>query len=243
MGETVYHHSSIDGTVSPVEITAKNYGTYSVPCDACAQTRIDRHRQKYQDFSELTDEERGYRLSKIVTNGRQDTTLMVQACREMVAKKTSMLTIWGSSGNAKSLALIATVNEFLDMGIPAMYIPSYDLLNWIQDGINERGDVKNESAYARLERCKGIVVLAIDELQGIKISDWRLEQLRNIIDRRWRDGIDGKTATLFAMNEDPENLEPRIYSRLKDGRNRADGKSPILLNDDVDMRPLLRRKS
>jgi DNA replication protein DnaC len=227
-----------------VEITANNRLMYTVDCADCVSQRLDKNREKFQGVSALTSDERAYRLGTIVTAGRSDTAAMIEACLEMVRGNAFMLTFWGSSGNAKSLALIATVNEFLDRGIPAIYLPSYDMLNWIQDAFSNNGqDIKNQSAYARLEMCKGVCVLAVDELQGIKVTDWRLEQLRNLIDRRWRDGIDGSKHTLFAMNEDPENLEPRIYSRLSDGRNRANGKPAILLNDDRDMRPLLRRKA
>lgn len=221
--------------------TVKESRQFSVPCEDCAKARVERMRDEFQEISSLTSQEKQYRLDKILTSGRKDTTEMVNACLQMVKGQASMLTIWGSSGNAKTVALIATVNEFLDRGIPALYLPSYDMLNWIQDAFNQHGDVKNESAYARLERCKGVRMLAVDELQGIKITDWRLEQLRNLIDRRWRDGLDGNSWTLFAMNEDPGGLEPRIYSRMSDGRNRIDG-NPILLNEDKDMRPLMRKK-
>lgn len=240
IGETITHRS-YDGTVSHIIIDATTASMFTIPCDTCARLRIERERIKFQDISELTSDERAYRFGSIVINGRENTAAMVAACREMVGRKASMLTFWGSSGNAKSVALIATVNEFLDKGVPALYMPSYDMLNWIQDAFSNHGqDIKSESAYARLEMCKGICVLAVDELQGVKVTDWRLEQLRNLIDRRWRDGLDGEKFTLFAMNESPDNLEPRIYSRLKDGRNRVNG-SAILLNDDSDMRPLLRR--
>ncbi len=116
-----------------------------------------------------------------------------------------------------------------------LYLPAYDLLNWIQQAFDE-----DESAVERLERVKKVQFLAIDELQAVRDSDWRAEQIRNIIDRRWRDGLDGRAWTLVAMNEDPENLEPRILSRLRDGRNRQNG-LPILHNADSDMRALLRR--
>jgi DNA replication protein DnaC len=214
----------------------------SVPCDNCLKLRISKQAAELQDVSELSDDEKSYRLDSIVTKQRADTAAMVNACREMLAGNASMLTIWGTSGNAKSAALIATVNEFLDRGIPAMYVPSYDLLNWLQDAFHSNGEVKSESMYARLERVKSIRMLAVDEFQGIKITDWRLEQLRNIVDRRWRDGIDGKSFSIFAMNEDPASLEARVWSRLRDGRNALSGK-PVIVNNDADMRPLLRRKS
>lgn len=215
--------------------------SFSVPCEHCIRQRMDRQREELQAISELTDDEKRYRLATIVTKGRMDTQAMISACREMVEMKAFMLTIWGTNGNAKSAALIATVNEFLDRGIPAIYLPAYDLLNWLQEFYGN-GDVKSESMYARLERIKSVRMLAIDEFQAVKITDWRLEQLRNLIDRRWRDGLDGRSFTLLAMNEEPESLEPRIYSRLRDGRNRRDG-DPIIVNNDSDMRPLLRRKS
>lgn len=190
----------------------------------------------------LTDDEKRYRLRSIITEKRTDTRAMVNACQAMIEHKAFMLTIWGTNGNAKSAALIATVNEFLDLGIPAVYLPSYDLLNWLQDAFHSNGEIKSDSMYERLERIKAVRVLAVDEFQGIKVTDWRLEQLRNLVDRRWRDGLDGKSFTLFAMNENPASLEPRIWSRLCDGRNRLHGE-PVILNNDADMRPLLRRKA
>lgn len=215
--------------------------SFSEPCENCVQLRIDRQRADLQKVSELTDDEKNYRLDGIITQGRPNTMAMVQACREMIERDAFMLTIWGTNGNAKSAALIATVNEFLDRGIPAIYLPSYDLLNWLQDAFKSNGEIKSDSMYERLERIKNVRMLAVDEFQAVKITDWRLEQLRNLIDRRWRDGLNGQSFTLLAMNEDPASLEPRIYSRLRDGRNCISG-IPINLNEDSDMRPLLRRK-
>ena len=238
----VVEFRSYDGRVVTVPITEHNYRQFSRPCERCREIRIDKQRKELQAISKLTGEEMQYRLDSIITAGRADTRNMVEACRGMVEKKSFLLTIWGANGNAKSAALIATVNEFLDCGIPAIYLPSYDLLNWLQSAFHSNGEIKSESMYERLELVKGVRMLAVDEFQAIKITDWRLEQLRNLIDRRWRDGLDGRSYTLLAMNENPESLEPRIWSRLRDGRNCESGE-PIILNEDTDMRPLLRRKS
>lgn len=216
--------------------------SFSVPCEYCVQARKDHKREELQSVSMMTNTEKLLRLNDIVTKARADTPKMVDACRSMVRQDASMLTIWGTNGNAKSAALIATVNEFLDRGIPAIYLPSYDLLNWLQDTFRPNGEIKSESMYERLERIKSVRMLAVDEFQAVKITDWRLEQLRNLIDRRWRDGLDGRSFTMLAMNEDPASLESRIWSRLRDGRNCLSGE-PIILNEDADMRPLLRRKA
>lgn len=213
----------------------------NVPCEDCLPQRNARQREELQKVSGMTEPERHQRLNLIRVKDRPGTLEMVQACRDLLAGRASLITLWGSHGNAKSAVLAATVNEFLEKGVPAIYLPAYDLLNWIQDAIGRDQEVRSESTLERLERIKGVRMLAVDELQAVRVTDWRLEQIRNLIDRRWRDGLDGKSFTLLAMNENPETLEPRIYSRLLDGRNRAEG-CPVLHNTDPDMRPLMRRK-
>ncbi|HEY6073738.1 MAG TPA: ATP-binding protein [Anaerolineales bacterium] len=161
---------------------------------------------------------------------------MTAACHEVLDGRAGLVTLWGSSGNGKSAALIATLNEFLDRGYSGLYIPAYDLLNYLQDAFHS----DEESVQDRLEKFKKVDLLAIDELQAVSATGWRLEQIRNLIDFRWRKGLEGGVWTLVAMNEDPGELEPRIASRLRDGRNRLDG-PPVIHNRDADLRPLLER--
>ena len=81
-----------------------------------------------------------------------------------------------------------------------------------------------------------ISILAIDEFQGLKQTDWRVEQLEKIIDYRQRHGIDEKMGTLLAMNENPNQIPSnRIRSRITDGRN-SPLPSPIIVNNDPDIR-------
>lgn len=212
----------------------------NVFCETCLPQRIAKRRDEMQDASALTQAEKALRLDDILANPGSGTAKMVKACREMLDQRAFLLTFWGTNGNAKSAALIATVNEFLDRGKAAIYLPCWELLNWIQQAFNHNAEVKDESAYDRLERFKQVTVLAIDELQAVRITDWRLEQIRNLLDWRWRRGIDHVSYTLLAMNEDPGLLEPRLCSRLYDGRNRLRGDS-VIHNTDPDMRPLMRR--
>lgn len=211
----------------------------NVLCEACLPRQIARNREEMQTASMLTESEKALRLDGILARPGSGTEKMIQACREMLAGRANFLTFWGSHGNAKSAALIATVNEFLDHGTPALYIPAWELLNHVQQAFSSGAEIKDDSAFERLDHYRRVWVLAIDELQAIRVTDWRLEQIRNLIDWRWRRGIDGAAYTLLAMNEDPRLLEPRLISRLNDGRNRLDG-DPILHNTDPDMRPLMK---
>jgi hypothetical protein len=77
-------------------------------------------------------------------------------------------------------------------------------------------------------------VLAIDEMDKVKQTDWVNEFQTDVLDRRYRLGIDGKAGTILAMNKSPETLSDWIYSRLSDGRNK------IMQNRDGDIRRHLR---
>ena len=209
-------------------------------CKACAQRRLVEKRIELQCLSGLSPREAQIRFSDIDTQDRTDTQKMLLAFEKFVQDgATGMLTVHGTNGNGKSAALIATVNECLDLGYPALYIVARDLLNWIQDAFNQDRTTNEGSALDRLNRLKEIRVLAIDELQAVKMSDWRTEQLENIIDHRWRFGaFDTHLGTLFAMNEHPDRLESdRIRSRLMHG---SQVENTIIPNNDADMRPYLR---
>ncbi len=211
----------------------------NVDCEACLPERRARQREEMQSASCMTGEEKSLRLDHIAARAGSGTGRMVAACREMLDGRASLLTFWGGHGNAKTAVMIATVNEFLDRGRSALYTPAWDLLNWIQQAFNSGAEVRDDSAYERLDQFRRVPMLAVDELQAIRITDWRLEQIRNLLDWRYRRGLDGQCWTLLAMNENPAALEPRIYSRLGDGRNRLEG-HPILHNTDPDMRPLMK---
>lgn len=203
----------------------------SVPCEACLPQRIEMRRSEMQAASSLTEAGKSLRLAHIPTRPGSGAAQMVKACRGMLKGRASLLTFWGAGRGLRSAALIATVNEFLDRGLAALYLPARDLLTCIQQALHNGVEVGDDSALDRLERFKQVRVLAIDKLRAARITDWRLEQIRSLLDWRWRRGIAGACCTLLAMDEDPGLLEPRLCSRLYDGRNRLRG-DPVLHNSD-----------
>ncbi len=159
---------------------------------------------------------------------------MVAACREFIKSPTSILTIWGTSGNAKTVALMGTINELRKKQIESVYITAFDLVGFIREAFNSNGEVKTESAFTRLARFESVPVLAIDELDKVRPTEWVKEQYTDLIDRRYRGAMDGNLGTLFAMNSDPQSMDDHIYSRLKYGGNK------IIMNNDADMRPYMK---
>jgi DNA replication protein DnaC len=187
---------------------------------------------RLQRLSGLTDVERKLTLASIGTAGRPATAAMVQACADFLLSPFGSLTIHGTSGNAKTVALQACVNALVSVGVEAVYITAFDLIGYIRDAFNEKKEVKSESAYDRMVRFGTVSFLAIDELDKVKQTDWIIEQITDLIDRRYRLGQDGKAGTMIAMNGDPRDLPTWIYSRLSQG--------VIVENNDSDLRPHLR---
>jgi len=134
---------------------------------------------------------------------------------------TGFLTIWGTNGNGKSTALMAAVNEALELMIPSVYLTADELIDYLKAGIQDKQDVQS-----RFMLLVEVDVLAIDELSLVPRTDWNMNKLQRLIDQRYRAG----KGTLFAMDTDPEKyLERRAFSRLQTGI--------IVKNTDADMRP------
>lgn len=158
---------------------------------------------------------------------------MVSACKEFLAYPFQIVTIYGGPGNGKTMVLQAAVNQSVEAGRRAVYVTSFDLISYIRAAFNSQDKkVIDEDAYSRLRRFEEIEILAIDEFDKVRMTEWVQEQITDLIDRRYRLALEGQAGTLIAMNGDPANLPDWIYSRLRDGRNQ------IVNNTDNDVRRL-----
>ena len=75
-----------------------------------------------------------------------------------------------------------------------------------------------ESATRKLERFCELPLLAVDEIDAAKMSEWSEETRRRIFDARYRDAVAKRTHTVFAMNCAPKDLPGDLYDRIRDGR-------------------------
>jgi len=186
--------------------------------------------KRLQHLSGLTDSERMIRLDAIETDGRPGTRRMVEVCKNFTTNPYGIITLWGGSGNAKTMALQAVVNEFVSQNREAVYITAFDLISYIRSSFNREREVVDDNAYSRLLMFERVKMLAIDEFDKVRVTDWVQEQLTDLIDRRYRVALDGKSGTIVAMNDDPRGLPAWMYSRL--------AQNLIVHNDDNDMRPI-----
>jgi DNA replication protein DnaC len=188
-----------------------------------------------QAISGVTPSEQLITLDDIDCGAGPGTTAMVNAARKFLTDPRGILTLYGTSGNAKTTVLQAVVNAMVDRGVPSVYVTIFDVMGWLKEAFNQDRSVRNESAWERIKRLESIPFLAMDEFDKVSRTDWVIDQLTDLVDHRHRYGLDGIMGTVIAMNKPIENMPDWIASRLKDGRNVA------ILNNDTDMRPMMRR--
>jgi DNA replication protein DnaC len=199
-----------------------------IDCECTAPDRANR----LQAVSGLNEQERQVMLADIFEAG-PGTAEMLACARTFVALPAGIITVWGGSGNAKTLMLQGIVNETIRAGRVAVYITMLDLLDYIREAYSEKVDNRYASAWRRMEKFGNVDVLCIDEVDKVKLSDWTIERETALFDKRYRLGLARRVGTVLAMNESPARLPDWIYSRLRDGRNR------IIENRDPDLRGLM----
>jgi DNA replication protein DnaC len=193
------------------------------------------HVARLQELSRIMPGERNIRLTDINPDAGSDTRVMVEMAKEFLNEPIGIFTICGTTGNAKSTTLLAIVNEMVQARCMAVYVTAFDLFGYVRAAFDNGNNVLDESAYERLKKFERVEVLAIDEFDAVRQTDWVTEQIIDLVDTRHRLGLDGLAGTIIAMNKSVDDLPPRVSSRLKDGQNK------LCVNRDPDMRPMLQR--
>lgn len=194
-------------------------------------------------FSGLDQDDLKRRLCDIKKNGENDAVL--EAAREIALNPRGWLFIHGGPGNAKTEILIAVINEInaANQG-PAMFIKLSKLVNLMRNSYAER-EYQTKQMYAgndpenwqrlgyldRFEQLKNIKVLAIDEFDKVRTTDFGLEFIFDFMDERYRQAVHHQTLTIMASQTSPEALPDPLSSRINDGRFK------VICNEAGDTRP------
>ncbi len=127
-----------------------------------------------------------------------------------------MITLTGAPGVGKTYLLISAVNEARARGVPAIYTPLVDLLDYLRAAFAPDVELSFDRRWDLLVRAD---VLAIDEIDEFNSTPWAMERFLRLVDLRWR--AMGSTLTLFATNSPLESLPDKVESRLNDYRARV----------------------
>lgn len=182
-------------------------------------------------ISHLGERELKVTLSDISKN--DDNHEMLTAAKWMTADPWGWLYIWGGPGNAKTEVLIAIVNELNRRGQgPAMYTSLSTILDWMRQAY---GPLAKDDYLARFDKLRQIKVLAIDEMDKPRSTEWAEEFRFNFLDDRYRSALNGETITLFAGNTNPASFGDVLFDRIRDGRFK------IVFNGQSSARPHMQR--
>jgi DNA replication protein DnaC len=207
------------------------------PCPHCKAPELTRRLQDaVLPAGGLLPRERGITLENLTLRGEGSRQLMEET-RRMLERPFGMLTVWGGPGNGKTLALQVLVNAWLTREQSAVYLRLADLLEFLRAGYDPDSSLKLSARYQSLAT---VGLLAIDEFDKARITDWGREWLFTLMDDRYRFGRErgaDRRHTVLAMNDDPETLPVYLLSRLRFDLDGPDG-FRIVHNVDWDARPI-----
>lgn len=164
---------------------------------------------------------------------------MIDAAQQIIADRRGWLYIWGTYGNAKTIALTAIVNQLNENGHgPAMYTTLTAIIDWMRESFREQklkdsDPAANLGYIQRFDKLKAIKCLAIDEMDKARDTAFAEEFCFSFLDERYRQAYRGETITIFAGNSNPSLQPPAIYDRVRDGRfmiveNKAASGRPVM---------------
>jgi len=138
---------------------------------------------------------------------------MLTAAKAILDTGYGWLYIWGGPGNAKSEVLKAIVNQSNEVSRVAVYTTLGTIIDYIRQGY-----VANDY-LERLQKLLASPVLAVDEMDKIKNTEWVKEFRFKFLDARYSSALNKQTMTIFAGQSHPKMIfDTPIYDRFRDGR-------------------------
>lgn len=184
-----------------------------------------KHCKNYLATCRLTTAEQALTINSLV-NRPEDSAGYIVAMRflakEMLRDPFGFLSVVGVKGAGKSLISTALVATFARTGNEATYFTASEIAAKLTDWDGDSEEIPGAPS-AFVERLKRVKVLAIDEIDKIRWSQWVVRTLGDVIDYRHRNAA--THVTILTMNHGPAQwpTDPGVYiehvmSRLSDGR-------------------------
>jgi hypothetical protein len=149
------------------------------------------------------------------TNGRVKAVPAQAEAREktleFIKQPRGWLTLIGGYGVGKTVLIYAALNHLADRGIYGRYVMMPELLNELRNAVGT-------NHYAeRLRRLLDAPILAVDELDKVRESEFVDDVMNALFLARYRDRA--RLGTIIGYNLDgAERIPPFVASRANDGR-------------------------
>jgi len=133
-----------------------------------------------------------------------------------ISKGHGWVTLYGTYGNGKTTILKTAVATALRDGREAAYVGMSEILDDLRKGFDFNKQTQTETE--RLKWWSSVPLLAIDELDRIRNTEYTQERQFNLLNARYIGALRHESITLIAMNEDPSKIPAYLYDRMRDGR-------------------------
>ncbi len=146
--------------------------------------------------------------------GRGDAENLPSAKAMVVAwaeRPAGWLTLIGGTGVGKTHLAAAAANDRLAVGDSVCFAVVPELLDALRASYRDEGEASFEAIFSWL---KDVDVLVLDDLGAHQATEWASEKLYQLCASRYL----RKAPTLITTNVAPEELDPRLASRLLDSQ-------------------------
>ncbi|MFM7679406.1 MAG: ATP-binding protein, partial [Roseiflexaceae bacterium] len=152
---------------------------------------------------------------------------------EFAKKPEGWVVFFGNYGTGKTHLASAIANELLQQRYRVLFAVVPDLLDHLRSTFGPTSEIEYDK---RFEMIRDAAVLVLDDLGTENTTPWAREKLFQIINHRYN----GRLPTVITSNRRPEEIEPRIFSRMSD---RAVCEEFILLDgEDYRQIPMTKRR-
>lgn len=142
---------------------------------------------------------------------------VIAAGAAFLRERFGWLTLHGGTGTGKSHAVEAIARYLLATNVPTVYITSTAL--WEYLGGVPRGEHDDVDYAERFRWFCELPGLAIDELNLEKSTDFVFKTRRNLLNQRYRAGMQGQSVTVLASNDAPDRWQDSaVADRALDSR-------------------------
>lgn len=171
--------------------------------------------QRLAKISQLGPVDLNRRLDDIKPN--DGNKAMLEAARYALDEGWGWFYFWGGPGNAKSEVLKAIVNECNEAGNgPATYTSLGRIIAYVKAAFHKDA---TSDAMERFDQVVNTRVLAIDEMDKVRDTEWLNEFRFQFLDHRYNSAHNKHTLTIFAGNPNPADIYDNVlYDRFSDGR-------------------------
>lgn len=138
----------------------------------------------------------------------EELPLEIRSKVETVRETRRGLYLWGPVGTGKTYAAFAIMKKLGDMGIRARFYTSPELMDLLRD------DFDHKDSYNLDRLLESRAALIIDDLGAEKATEWVVETLHKIIDKRYREVLPTYITSNNSLDELAGRVGDRIPSRL-----------------------------